>query len=193
VEIVGLKHVDAGLARKTPIMFFTALIGNWEIGPLAMMRYGLPLEIVYRAANNKWADRLFLTGRRDVVGGLIPKGAKRARMIVKALDEGKSMGMLVDQKMNDGIAVPFFGRDAMTAPALAQLALKYNCTVIPTCVERLGGARYRLVFEAPLELPRTGNRHAGVLALMTAVNARIETWVRRRPGQWLWLHHRWPD
>ena len=158
-----------------------------------MMRYGLPLQIVYRAANNKWADRLFLRGRRDVVGGLIPKGAKGARLMVKALNEGKSMGMLVDQKMNDGIAVPFFGRDAMTPPALAQLALKYDCTVIPTCVERLCGARYRLVFEAPRELPRTGTRHADVLTLMTAVNARIETWVRRRPGQRQCSHSHWPD
>jgi KDO2-lipid IV(A) lauroyltransferase len=48
--------------------------------------------------------------------------------------------MLVDQKMNDGIAVPFFGRDAMTAPALARLAFRFDATVVPVRILRLKGA-----------------------------------------------------
>jgi len=193
VEIVGLEHVDAARAAGRRILFFTAHFGNWEIGPLAMMRHGLPLHIVYRQSNNPWADRLFLNGRRGVVASLIPKGAEGARQIITALQKGGSAGMLVDQKMNDGIKVPFMGRDAMTAPALAQLALKFDCAVIPSVVERLGGARYRLTFEPPLPLPHSGNRHADILALMTEVNRRMEAWIRKRPGQWLWLHRRWPD
>jgi len=193
VEIVGLENIDAAHAAGRRLLLFTAHFGNWEIAPLAMMRHGLPLHIVYRQSNNRRADRLFLTGRRDVAASLIPKGAEGARQIIKALQSGGPAGMLVDQKMNDGIAVPFMGRDAMTAPALAQLALKFDCAVIPTVVERLGGAHYRLTFEPPLPLPHSGDRHADILALMTDVNRRMEAWIRRRPGQWLWLHRRWPD
>ena len=101
--------------------------------------------------------------------------------------------MLVDQKMNDGIPVPFFGRDAMTAPALARLALRYKCRVIPARAERLGGARFRLTFYDPMPLPDTGNLQADTLTLMTAVNAQIEAWIRERPDHWFWLHRRWPD
>jgi len=32
-----------------------------------------------------------------------------------------------------------------------------------------------------------------VLAMMTCVNAMIESWVRARPEQWPWLHRRWPN
>jgi Kdo2-lipid IVA lauroyltransferase/acyltransferase len=193
VEAHGVEHLDAGRDGDRPVIFFTAHIGNWEIGPLLSIRRGLPLHVVYRSANNPWADRLFLTGRRDVVGGLIPKGAEGARLMLKALQAGEALGMLVDQKMNDGITVPFMGLNAMTAPALAQLALKFDCVVLPAWVERIGGAYYRLSIEPPLKLPRSGDRHADIRALMEAVNARMEAWIRKCPGQWLWLHRRWPD
>ena len=101
--------------------------------------------------------------------------------------------MLVDQKLNDGIAVPFFGRPAMTAPALGLLALRVDCTVLPTRVERLNHARFRLTLYPPLELPRSGDRDANVAALMTAVNTTLEGWIRERPEQWFWVHSRWPD
>jgi KDO2-lipid IV(A) lauroyltransferase len=95
--------------------------------------------------------------------------------------------------MNDGIAVPFFGRDAMTAPALARLALRYDCPVIPTRLERIGGCRFRLTFHAPLVVETSGDRRRDVASIMTEVNRRIEGWIRDRPGQWLWLHRRWPE
>jgi Kdo2-lipid IVA lauroyltransferase/acyltransferase len=89
--------------------------------------------------------------------------------------------------------VPFFGRDAMTAPALARLARRFDCVVVPARVERVKGAHFRLVCETPLAVPKTEDQHADVLALMTAVNATVERWIRADPKQWFWLHRRWPD
>jgi KDO2-lipid IV(A) lauroyltransferase len=45
----------------------------------------------------------------------------------------------------------------------------------------------------PLTVPRSGERNADVLALMTEVNSTLESWIRERPEQWFWLHRRWPD
>lgn len=100
---------------------------------------------------------------------------------------------MVDQKLNNGIAVPFFGRDAMTAPALAQFALKYDCPVIPVRVERLSDANFRMTFYPALTIIPTEDREADVLRIMTEVNAIMEGWIRERPAQWLWLHKRWPN
>jgi len=101
--------------------------------------------------------------------------------------------MLADQKMNDGTPVPFFGRPAMTAPALAALALRFDCDVLPARVERLAGTHFRLTVFPALPLPRTGDSHADAAALMAQVNAILETWIRDRPEQWFWVHQRWPD
>jgi len=95
--------------------------------------------------------------------------------------------------MNDGIAVPFFGRDAMTAPAIAELALRYDCAVLPARVERLPGSRFQVTVFPPHDLPASGDKAADVLALMTQINHTLEGWIRARPGHWFWLHRRWPD
>lgn len=191
VEVTGAEHF-AVLRSDQPAIFFSAHFGNWELLPGITARHGIPLSNVYRAPNNPHVDRV-LRGLRDESAELIPKGPSGARQLLQSMTRHARLGMLVDQKMNDGIAVPFFGRDAMTAPALAQLALRYDCPVIPGHIERLGGARFRLVVEPPLVLPRSSDRHADMRALMTTVNQRLERWIAERPEQWLWLHRRWPD
>lgn len=193
VEVIGTEHVDAARARGKPLIFFSGHLGNWEISGLAAKQYGLPLHLIYRPANNPWVEEIFREGRGDIAAGLIRKGAEGARAAMQVLREGKQLGILIDQKMNDGIPVPFFGRDAMTAPALARLALKFDCTVLPTQVERIAGARFRLTVHPPLPLERTGDLQRDVHAIMTRANAHLEAWIRNRPAQWLWLHRRWPD
>ena len=192
VEVVGGENIDALRDDGKPGIFFSAHLANWEIAALSVTHRGLPIHLIYRAPNNRWVERLF-QHRWPGGGELIPKGAGGARRALKLMGEGGHLGMLVDQKMNDGIAVPFFGRDAMTAPALAKFALKFDCPVVPTRVERLADARFRITHLAPLVPPRSGDRHADIAAMMAEVNAILEGWIRERPEQWLWLHGRWPD
>lgn len=191
-EILGVEHIDRALAARRQIVLVGAHLGNWEIAPLASAQYGMRVAFVYRALNNPLVDRM-LGGLRSPLTELVPKGPVASRRTLAALREGMHLGMLADQKQNDGIPVPFFGREAMTAPALARLALRYDCDVIPVRSERLDGAHFRLTVHPPLALPKTGNQTADIAALMTAVNATLEAWIRDRPDQWLWLHNRWPD
>ena len=192
VEIIGAGIVDVLRDDNQPGMFFSAHMANWELTPLGVTRRGLPLHLAYRAANNPLVDRIFHQGRQTLGGALFAKGAGGARQALKALGHGEHLAMLVDQKMNDGIPVPFLGIDAMTAPALAQFALRFDCPVVPTRVERLKGARFRLTFHPPLAPPGTGDRQADIAAMMTEVNRLLGEWIRERPDQWLWVHNRWP-
>ncbi len=193
VETLGGENVDLLREDGKAGFFFSAHLGNWEIVSLGATQRGLPLDRVYREANNRLVEWLYRHGRAAVEGALIPKGPAGARLLLKSLKGGNHLGMLVDQKMNDGIPVPFFGRDVMTAPALAELALRYDCPVVPARVTRLKGARFRLTILPPLDMVRTGDRKADVTANMAQVNALIEQWVRDTPEQWLWLHNRWPE
>lgn len=193
IQATGLEHVDAAIARGKPLMFYSGHFGNWEVAALAAALYGLKLAAIYRAANNPLVDRMMTQLRRDLGADPIPKGPQGARKILGAIKAGQSLCMLVDQKMNDGIAVPFFGRDAMTAPAIAELALRYDCTVLPARVERLPGSRFQVTVFPPHDLPASGDRAADTLSLMTTINRTLEGWIRARPGHWFWLHRRWPD
>jgi KDO2-lipid IV(A) lauroyltransferase len=192
VEVAGIEHLETALAARRRVILFSGHLGNWEVAALAGGQYGLDIAQIYRAANNPLIDAM-LARLRGELGELIPKGAVASRRAVAALRRGGHLSLLVDQKLNDGIAVPFFGRDAMTAPALATLALRFDCDVLPVRIERLAGAHFRLTVHPRLALPQTGDRDADTLALMTAVNRTLEAWIRERPEQWFWLHRRWPD
>jgi KDO2-lipid IV(A) lauroyltransferase len=192
VETHGIEHVDRAVAAGRRMIVFSGHIANWEIAMLAGVQYGIPIAQIYRAGNNPLLDRMIARFRGDG-GELIPKGPVAARRAIDALRRGTHLTLLADQKMNDGIPVPFFGRPAMTAPALAVLALRFDCDVLPARVERLDGARFRLTVFPPLPLPRSGKPHADAAALMARVNGTLEAWIRDHPEQWLWVHRRWPD
>eukprot|EP01037_Dinobryon_pediforme_P016986 gene16986-17174_t len=194
-EIVGAEIVEDIARSGGPSILFSGHIGNWELLPKAAGTFGVKMSSFYRAASNPEVDALIMALRVASVGPGVPffaKGSQGARAALAYLGRGGHLGMLVDQKMNDGIAVPFFGRMAMTAPAAAAFALRYRCPVIPGHVERLGPARFRVVTEPPMTLPNTGDRQADLLSLTTEMNAILERWIRARPGEWLWLHRRWP-
>jgi len=194
-ELAGDDTLRWLTAKGGAAIFFSGHIGNWEVLPLAAAARGLPLSSFYRPAENKEIDAMMLDLRRRAARAdiqMFSKGATGARQSLMHLSRGGQLGMLMDQKMNDGIEAKFFGRPAMTAPALAAMALRLGCPVIPSYVERLGPARFRVTCEPPLTLPDTGDRTADIAALTQMVNDTIERWVRAKPESWLWLHRRWP-
>ncbi|MDP6270784.1 MAG: lauroyl acyltransferase [Alphaproteobacteria bacterium] len=193
IEVVGAENVDLAGQSEAGAIFFSGHLGNWELLPLVALQRPLALISVYRKANNPYADALIQAVRDSTGGEHLAKGGAGARGLIGALRRGRAVALVVDQKQNDGIAVDFFGRPAMTAPAAAELALRYGCPLIPSRVERLGGARFRITIEPPLELVETGEREADVAATMARIHARLEAWIRARPEQWFWLHRRWPD
>jgi len=193
VEVVGGEILDQARDDGKPGIAFSGHLANWELVPLVSTKKGLPLHLVYRRANNRFFNRLVQKGRARTGGQYFPKGPDGAKDILRALKDGQHLAMLVDQKMNDGIEVPFMGRGAMTAPAIAQLALRFDCPIFPVQVERLKGANFRVTIHPHLAPTSTGDKKADVLHLMTDVNHYLNNWIRQHPEQWLWIHNRWPN
>jgi KDO2-lipid IV(A) lauroyltransferase len=157
---------------------------------------GMPMASFYRAAANPAVDALISAERRRTSGEGVPlftKGMRGAREALIYLARGGRVGMLIDQKMNDGIESRLFGHPAMTAPAAASLALRIGCPLVPGHVERIGPARLRIVVEPPLAHSPCGDPHADIAALTQAMNDCLERWIRARPHEWLWLHRRFPQ
>lgn len=193
LEVVDVENVNGAAVADRPKILVGGHVGNWELQGAWVAKNVGRLSIIYRAPNNPGAD--WLIGRIRTAAGLVlcHKGNEGAKAAMKALAQGDSLGMLLDQKLNTGVAVPFFGHDAMTTSAPALFALRFGCAVVPARVERLGGARFRLTFYPPLEFDSTGDRNADVETIMSRVNEILEGWVRDRPEQWIWMHRRWVD
>ena len=165
---------------------------NWELSTLPGQRAGVRARHFYRAPNNPYVDEM-LAKYRAAIGreGFIRKSGLGAREAVKLLKGGGHIGMLVDQKQDEGITVPFFGRDAMTTTAPATFARRMNLPIGAARVVRLKGAYFRIfVEEVPVE--KTADRDADIVATTRRISAMVERWIREHPEQWFWVHRRWP-
>ena len=192
IEVVGAEHFDAAIAGGKGAVFVAGHFANWELLPMAGTQRGGDVAEVYRAANNPLVDRRIVAMRKALAAPVqVPKGNAGARSLISHLKRGGIVAMLVDQRMSDGVAVPFFGREAMTPAAPAQLALKFGCPIIPAHIERLAGSRFRIRIHPPIAVAASGDQQVDVLRIMTELNRTLEGWIRDRPEQWLWLHDRW--
>lgn len=190
IELVGAEPLSALAAQGKPLILFGAHLGNWETTGVALALNSKPLFIVYRAANNPLVDEIISDVRRTYASGMARKGSSGARQIMKALNDGHHVVMMVDQKLNTGIEVPFFGRGAYTGTAVARMAARYRCPVFPVRTERTGPFQFKVTIEEPMTF--TDESEDGIRAALTQINKHLEAWIRARPGQWMWMHKRWP-
>lgn len=192
VEVVGADRLKDMRDSGRPHLFVSGHFANWETMAILLHGAGVDSALVYRAANNPLADRLIIERRARVMTRLqIPKSRRSVRAMIDAMASGRSLAMLVDQKLNDGVAAPFLGREAMTSTVTAKLSLKFGAPIVTASVERVGRARLRIAVHEPLDYAPTGDAARDALALTTMINERLEKDIRARPEQWLWLHRRW--
>ncbi len=190
-EVVGVDQFIALLESGRPAIIFSAHLGNWELPGVAAARYGLETTIVFRPPNNKAVARAVEIVRGEAMGRLLPSGVGAAGAMVGVLERGGRLAMLADQHLARGVRVSFMGRPALANPVLAKLARRFDCPVHGTRCVRLPDGRFRLELTPALDLPRDGEGHIDVEGATQAIAARIETWVREHPEQWLWQHRRW--
>ena len=188
IQIYGKKNLLLVKKTKTPAIFFSGHLANWEILPNVAIKNGVPVLSIFRRPNNPFINFLIKYIRSNLP--MAPKGKEGARQLIYSLKKGRSIGLVIDQKMNDGIEVPFFNKPAMTSDALAQLCLRIKSLVIPVGVERIKNTNFKITFHDPLKITKNGKKKTP-LQIMTEVNLIMEKWIRKNPGQWLWLHRRW--
>jgi KDO2-lipid IV(A) lauroyltransferase len=185
-EIIGADKIKN--IKNQPAILIAAHLGNWECCPPTLhTKLDGVFTPIYRAPNNPVSDWL-LNKMRSLNGEIktIPKSRTGTRNIVKAMQENNFIGLLIDQKYNEGEAVNFFGRPAMTSPIFAQLAQKFDCPLIPLRIERLKGCNFRITAGEAMD-----TRDKMPVEIIEEAHRLFENWIEERPEQWLWLHRRW--
>ena len=193
VEVVGMERLHALAQDRRGAILISGHFANWEVMAAVIVASGLDCRVTYRAANNPYVDQRIREGRaRYGVKLFAPKGGEGSRDLLKTLKEGQSVAFLNDQKFNGGVSAPFFGRPVHTAGAPTRVAIRFGGALHPMSVQRLPKARFRVVIHEPIALEDTGDRERDVEAGVRKVNAFVEARVRERPGEWFWVHKRWP-
>lgn len=186
-SFAGISHLERAHKAGRGGFVGSAHLGNWEFLVSSPCFHGIQINSIYRPANNPWLDKLLFQRRR---GSLIPKGSKGARQMIEILRQKGFITVLCDQKLREGLPIPFFGKPAMTASAIASLSLKLDVPILMAFSIRQRDGRYRLTILPPLKKPRGLPPEEAAVKLLTDINALIEKWIRRTPEQWLWMHRR---
>jgi KDO2-lipid IV(A) lauroyltransferase len=189
----GFENFDAAERRGKGVLLLTAHLGGWEVGSFVHSVHGHPLRIVVRPLDNPYVNAL-VERYRTLHGSRTFAKKDFARGLLSAMQKGETVGLLMDQNMTppQGEFVPFFGVQACTASGIARVAMKTGAAVVPAFTIWDGVLRkYRIRFDPPLTLVRTGNTEKDVTANTALFNQVLEEYVRKYPDQWLWVHRRW--
>jgi Kdo2-lipid IVA lauroyltransferase/acyltransferase len=189
----GLENFQQAYVRGKGVLFLTAHFGAWELSAFTHSLHGHWLHIVMRPMDNPYLDRL-IQSYRTMHGNKTVGKDDFVRGLLGAMKCGETVGILMDTNMTppQGVFVNFFGIPACTASGLARIALRTNAAVVPGfTIWDKDLRRYRLRFDPSLELIRTGDLEADIVANTQQFTKVIEDYVRRYPDQWLWVHRRW--
>jgi KDO2-lipid IV(A) lauroyltransferase len=193
VEFEGEERVRAAYAHGKGVLFVTGHFGFWEIQAMVhALRLG-PMAVLARALDNPLLNDL-LERIRTRTGNSVIYRAGTIRRVMRTLQAGGGVGILIDQHIQSrhAIFVDFFNRPAATTSAVAALALRTGAPVVPLLALPLGGGRYRMVYEHPVEPPAAGGADV-VRDFTQRCTDVLEMYVRRHPELWLWMHRRWRE
>jgi Kdo2-lipid IVA lauroyltransferase/acyltransferase len=193
VVLDGQENFLAGKRRGNGVLYLTGHIGAWELSSYAHALYGFPLHYMARPIDNPRIDALVNRYRGRSGNQPIFKN-ESARALLKLLREQRTVGILADQNTmpQEGTFVDFFGTPACTSTGIARVALHTDAAVVPGYAVWDGQlGKYRLRFEPPVELVRTGDLEHDVRENTARFTKILEDVIRRYPEQWVWLHARW--
>jgi len=193
IGVEGMEHYLAARARGKGVLIVTGHLGAWELSSFYHSLMGYPMGMVIRRLDNRMLDE-FVNDIRCLHGNRVLHKDDFARGLLTAMRAGDTVGILMDTNMTppQGEFVEFFGRPACTASGLARVALKTGAAVLPGfMLWEKAERRYMLHFGEELQFTRGGDAQADVLAATQLCTSAIESWIRRYPDQWLWIHRRW--
>jgi KDO2-lipid IV(A) lauroyltransferase len=161
---------------------------------IALLERGLTAHITYRPANNPIIDQRIIAIRERYGTRLqAAKGVEGGMGLLRALARKEVVVLMNDQKYNEGVAAPLFGHACMTADGPTRLALRFRAPLLPIAQQRLGeSARFAMTAYPPLPLDYDADPESEIPKSVACVNAFMEARIREAPGQWFWVHRRWP-
>lgn len=181
----GFKILKDAQEQKKPVILVSGHFGNYDVVRVVLNTNQISVGALYKPMSNPYFNTFYERCIKQIAEPLFPRGRAGMGNMMRYLEDGNVVALLIDQYMSHGEPLKFLGHTAYTATSAAKLALKHDALLITFYVVRNDdGINFDLVFESPVK-PSTPNEMTQVL------NDRLEKQIRKNMGQWLWTHKRW--
>ena len=192
IKINGTKYLDQIKKLGKPVIFYSGHFANFELMAMELDKSGIKTAAIYRPLNNFFLNPLMEYLRiKYICPTQIPKGRMGMREIIGRIKDGYSIALMMDQRVTEGQKISFFSKPAFTTTIPAQLALKYNCELVPVFLKRIDNINFEMTISSPYKIDKTGNNEQDTKNIILKINQNLEKMVILNPNQWIWSHNRW--
>jgi KDO2-lipid IV(A) lauroyltransferase len=190
ISIEGLEHLENLKKSKKRAIFISGHFNNFELMAMQIEKAGIELATIYRPLNNFLLNKTMEQIRTEnICKNQIKKGRAGSREIIQNLIKGKSIAIMIDQRVREGKKIDFFNNQATTTTIPAQLIKKYNCELVPVYIERRKNNYFRMFVSKPIKI----DKNKSILEITKFLNNLLERMILRNIDQWIWTHNRWKD
>ena len=190
ISIEGLEHLNNLKKTKKRAVFISGHFNNFELMAMQIEKAGIELATIYRPLNNFLLNKTMEQIRTEnICKNQIKKGRAGSREIIKNIIKGKSIAIMIDQRVREGKKIDFFNNQATTTTIPAQLIKKYNCELVPVYIERRKNNYFKMFVSKPIKI----DKNKSVLEITKYLNNLLERMILRNIDQWIWTHNRWKD
>jgi len=192
IKINGAHFLDKIKNKNESVIFYSGHFANFELMAMELEKFGIKCATIYRPLNNFFLNPLMEYLRmKYICPNQIPKGRMGMREIVNKVKNGYSIALMVDQRVSEGPRELFFNKPAHTTTIPAQLALKYDCKLVPISLERKEGVKFEMTIHEPYKVKKTDDENIDTKLITLQINQTIEKMIIKNPTQWIWSHNRW--
>ena len=190
ISIEGNEHLEEIKNQKKKVVFVSGHFNNFELMAMQIEKSGIDCAAVYRPLNNKYLNNIMEKVRKKHICKLqIKKGRAGTREILSNVKKGRSIAIMIDQRVREGEKISFFKHSATTTTIPAQLIKKYDCDVVPIYIERYKKNFFKMYVSKPITI----NKKKTINEITTFLNNVLEKMILKNIDQWIWTHNRWKN
>jgi len=188
VEIKNLEIINDIINQNEPVIFISGHFSNFELMAMQLEKIGVDLAVIYRPLNNIFLNPIMEKIRKKYICKIqVKKGISGTKELLKLYKDKKSIALMIDQRVSEGIKIKLFNNDAFTTTIPAQFFRKFSTKIVPIYIERMPNDVFVMKIIQPIKF----NKNDSIEFITLKLNEVLEKMILKNPDQWIWTHNRW--
>lgn len=182
----GWHPFREAVASRKGVLLVTVHLGNWELGGPLLADLGVRPLVLSAAEPDSGLTTLRAAARAHHGVDTLVVGSDPFAFVevIRRLQEGGVVALLLDRPVGSGVESRFFGRPFMASPAAAELARATGARIFPMVVIRdAEGPVARALPEVVYDRSNVADRELR-RTFTTRLLATFEEVIREHPEQW---------